>query len=304
MKTALFFYLVTLSVLVNAQELKRITKSNHQFGEIYYVLKSDRSIRHGQYLKYFESMNVYDKAIESFGSYNNNKRTGTWIFCDAESTSNPLISYGEYKDDKKNGSWVFFYEPESKINNLINLSVQNKHTKVILPTKDNEQFKITLDTTGLKTAATGEYTDDKKSGIWSYYYKNGSLACKYDFSTNSMTQNNGLESYDQLGGIERFKVLFHKSAFEKRINDQPFFYENSNVVFELATFHDTLEIKMINSNGSVFFPKTMKSIITKMPLDWINYDPRLEDNKIEIQLNYIVQDKIGTITLDSIKPLK
>lgn len=294
MKIAVLFYLLTLSLLVNAQELKRITKSNMHFGEIYYVLKNSGSIRQGQYLKYFESMNMYDKAIESFGSYDNNKRAGTWIFCDAESTSNFLISYGEFKDDKKNGFWVFFYEPE----------LVNKHTSVILPTKENEQFNVTLDTTGLRTAATGEYINDKKIGIWTYYFKNGSLAYKYDFSSNSIIQNNGLENYDQLGGIERFKALFHKSAFEKRIKSQPFFSENSSVAFELTTSHDSVDVKILNSTGSAFFPKTMKNIIVKMPSDWINYDPRLEENKIKIYINYIVQDNIGTIFLDSIKPFK
>ena len=95
MRATLFLYLVIISVTVNAQELKRITKSNLHFGEIYYVLKSNRSIKQGQYLKYFESMNMYDKAIECFGSYDNNKKTGVWIFCNAESESNPLISIGE-----------------------------------------------------------------------------------------------------------------------------------------------------------------------------------------------------------------
>lgn len=304
MKKLLFLFLATASVLVNAQELKRVTKSNMHFGEIYYVLKSNRSIKQGQYLKYFESMNMYDKAIESFGIYDKNQQTGTWIFCDAESATNALISIGEYKDDKKDGSWVFFYEPESENEDYINYSGSNKQTNVTLPTKDNEQFNITLDTTGLRKAATGEYIDNKKSGIWSYFYKNGSLACKYDFSTNTMILNNGLESYDQLGGIVRFIVLFHKSGFEKRIKMQPFFSQNSSVVFELITLNDSLEIKRINSIGSPGFAKTIEDILIKMPLDWISYDPRLEENNIKVQINYTVQGNIGTVTLDSIKPLK
>lgn len=304
MKAIVSFYLLTMSILLNAQELKRITKSNMHFGEVYHVLKSDKNIKQGQYLKYFESMNRFDKAIESFGIYDNNKKSGTWIFCDAESLTNPLISFGEYNADKKNNSWVFFYIPESDNSNYGNLLGAHKHTKVILPTKRNEQINITIDTIGLRTAATGNYVDDQKSGIWSYYYKNGLLACKYDFSTNTMTLNNGLENYDQLGGIERFKILFHKSAFEMKINDQPFFFENSNAVFELTTNHESLKIKLINSTGIESFAKTMENIIANMPLDWINYDPRLEDNKIKIVLNYIVQDDIGNLKLESIEPLK
>jgi antitoxin component YwqK of YwqJK toxin-antitoxin module len=303
MKALAILYFLTASAFVKAQELKRVTKSNMHFGEIYYVLKNNRDIKQGQYLKYFESMNMYDKAIESYGTYENNKRIGAWIFCDAEDIYNPLTSIGEYKDDKKIGVWTFFYEPISDDKNFFNFSSEKKHTRVILPTKENEQFKITLDTTGIRTAATGEYLNNKKSGIWSFYFINGSLACKYDFSTNTMTQNNGLKSYNQLGGIERFIVLFHKSLFEKKINSQPFYVQSSNVVFELTTYHDSIDIKKLDSNGSIPFANAMENILSKMPLDWINFDPRLEENKIKIYINYVVNDRIGTVKLDSIKPL-
>lgn len=304
MKTLLIIYLLALSILGNAQELKRITKSKMAFGEIYYVLKSNKSIKQGQYLKYYEAMHKEDKAVEAFGSYYNNKRTSAWIFCNPDLASNPLISIGEYKDDKKNGSWMFFYVPELEKNIIINNSENTKHTKVELPTKDNEQFSITLDTIGLRIAATGLYVDNKKVGVWNYYYKNGMLACKYDFSSRIMTQNNGLVNYEQLLGIERFKELFGKSAYEMRVIEHPFFSENSSVVFELTTFHDNLEVKLIISNGSETFAKAMEEILVNMPLDWISYDPRLEENKIKIQINYIVQGNIGKIMLDSIKPFK
>jgi antitoxin component YwqK of YwqJK toxin-antitoxin module len=304
MKIQLFLLLLATSALVNAQELKRVTKSTNQFGEIYYVLKNDKKIKQGQYLKYFESMNLHDKAIESYGSYDNNKKTGAWIFCDAEDMSNPLIAIGEFMNDNKVGRWVYFYKPISDNDSIIDFTGNNKHTKVLLPTRENEKFNITLDTTGIGTAATGDYIDNKKTGIWSYYYKNGSVACKYNFSEKALIYNNGLISYDQLGGIERFKALFHKSTFEKRINDQPFFVQNSNVVFELTTYHDSINIKRIDSYGSIPFAKTMENILTRMPLDWINFDPRLEENKIKVQINYVVDGNIGTVTLDSIKPIK
>ena len=118
-----------------------------------------------------------------------------------------------------------------------------------------------------------------------------------------MINNNGLKNFDQLGSLERFKSLFHKSVFEKKINNQPFFVQNSNVTFELTTFHDSISIQKINSFGSVPFAKTMEDILYKMSLDWINYDPRVEQNKIKIQINYVVNGNTGTVTIDTIKPL-
>jgi len=103
MKTQLILLLIAASTLVNAQELKRVIKSNVKFGEIFYVLKDHKEIKQGQYLKYFETIIPHDKAIESYGSYDNNKKTGGWIFCDAEDLYNPLISTGEFMNDNKVG---------------------------------------------------------------------------------------------------------------------------------------------------------------------------------------------------------
>jgi hypothetical protein len=302
MRTKILLLLVAFSTLVNAQELKKIVKANNHFGEVYYVLKSDKNMRHGQYLKYYESMNMYDKAIEAYGNYDNGKKTGAWIFCDAENAANPLLAIGEFKDDKKFGQWVYFYIPDSESNIIIDFSGSTKHTKVLLP-KGNDPINISLDTLGIRTAAIGEYNENEKVGIWNYYYKNGSLACKYDFTHNTMIFNSGLTSFDQLGSLERFKSLFHKSIYEKKINNHPFFLLNSNVTFEISTLHDSISIQKINSTGSAPFAKTMEDILYKMSVDWINYDPRVEKNKIQIQISYIVDGRIGTIKLDTIRPL-
>ena len=162
MKTKILLCLIAFSTIANAQELKKITKGNDHFGEVYYVLKSDKNIRHGQYLKYFETMNMYDKSIEAYGNYDNNKKTGAWIFCDAENVANPLLAIGEFRDDKKIGRWVYFYIPDSEQDNIINLLGGKKHTKVILP-KGNDPINVTLDTIGIRTAAIGEYSDHQKS---------------------------------------------------------------------------------------------------------------------------------------------
>ena len=281
------------SLLTNAQELRRVTKINDLFGEIYYVLKNDRKIKQGQYLKYFESLSINDKAILSYGSYDNNKRSGAWFFCDFMDISNPIISIGEYANDKKVGKWVYFYKPL--------LTGKIKHTKLILPTKGNEKLNIILDTTGIAIAAVGDYTDDKKTGIWTYYFKKGAVACKYDFSANSMIYNNSLVTYDQLGGIERFESLFYQTIFEKALNDGTIFSQNSNVILEIDTYQGGIEIKIINPYGNISFAKAMGNIIARMDLDWINFDPRLEENKILVQIGYYEN---RAISLESVKPLK
>lgn len=278
MRAILILYFAFITCIINAQELKRITKSNNEFGEIYYVLKNDRSVKHGEYLRYFESMNIYDKAIDAYGNYDKNKKTGTWFFCDAENPMNPLISIGEFENNDKVGQWEFFYTPFTGNQNFISLIGNTKMTKVILPTKDKEEFGISIDTIGTKIAARGKYSNNKKTGVWDYYSRTGLLVCKYDFSSNKIIYN-GLSNYEILGSIERFKALFHQSAIEKRETNRPFFTENSSVVLEISTDSDSLSINRLNYLGSLSFANTMEDIIKKMSLDWINFDPRLEQKQ-------------------------
>jgi antitoxin component YwqK of YwqJK toxin-antitoxin module len=303
MKTFIFLYFLGIGTFIKAQELKRISNINTEFGEIYYVLKQDKSIKQGQYLKYYETMKLYDKAIDAYGEYDNNKKTGVWIYCDVENPLNPLVSIGEYVNDKKVGQWAYFYRPHLEMIESLKLAGKNKHTQVVLPTKDNEKFKITLDTIGIRIAVIGNYDNNKKTGIWNYYFQDGSLAYKYDFSTNTIINNNVLNSYDQCGAIGIFKTLFHKSFIEKKVTSKPFFFQNSKAEFEIAIYNDSISISKVNSTGSKPFIKCMQDIIDKMSLDWINYDPKLEQNKLQFQINYIIDGNIGTVTLDSIKTL-
>jgi antitoxin component YwqK of YwqJK toxin-antitoxin module len=301
MRTFILLNVLAISTLLHAQELKKITKANNKLGEIYYVLKDNKSIKHGQYLKYHESMDLYNKAIESYGAYDHNKKTGVWLYCNVNHRMNPLIAIGEYKDDKKDGQWIYFYSPVLKDTSAFSILGYKKLTKVILPTKGNEQFQVTLDTAGTKIASIGNFSNNIKTGIWNYYSQNGSLVYKFDFSNHQLIFTNGSKSSDQLGGINRFKELVHQSFTE--YPKDPFFYRNSKVTLEITTYNDSLTIARVNTIGCEGFAKTMENIIQRMSLEWINYDPILEQNKIRIYINYVVNDNIGTAMIDSVIPL-
>ena len=308
MKYLILGIFIILELNANCQELKRITKAYKAFGEIYYVLKDNKDVKQGQYLKYYKSIDLhntidlYNKTVESFGSYESNKKSGVWIFCNVSHPLNPLISLGEYKNDKKSGQWIYFYGPELKDSSYITSLIKNKkYTKVVLPTKNTEEIQVSLDTTGTKVASTGSYSLGTKIGIWNYYSRSGELVCKFDFSNNRLLYSNRSSISDQLGGIKRLGELLFQSAREQKTD--PFFYKDFKVSFEVSTHHDSLSILRINSVGSESFAKLLDEIIHTMSLDWINYDPLLEDNRIRIYINYVIDGNIGKANIDSIVPL-
>jgi antitoxin component YwqK of YwqJK toxin-antitoxin module len=308
MKSLVLFYFLLFSVLANCQELKRISTEYNSYGEVYYVLKNNKEIKQGQYLKYFKSIDLHNKidlhakTIESYGNYESNKKSGAWIFCNIHHPLNPLISIGEYKDDMKNGQWVYFYSPALKDSNYIASLIRNqKFTSVEIPTKSTDEIKVSLDTTGVKVASIGNYSFGTKTGVWEYYSPKGQLVCKYDYSKNSLLYSNSLNISGELGGIDRFKELIFQAAHEQNVN--PFFFKDSKVSIEVSTYRDSINITRLNNIGSESFAKLMVDVIHNVSLDWIDYDPTLEENKIRIYVNYVVEDNKGTAKIDSIVPM-
>lgn len=96
----------TLSVLLllfcqfcKAQETTRIT-NNNRYGdhEVYYVLSSDKNIKHGSYERKTQSYHVE-------GFYAGGKKDGIWT---EYSKGSRLLSRGKYSNGKRVGLWKFY----------------------------------------------------------------------------------------------------------------------------------------------------------------------------------------------------
>jgi len=294
----IFFYLTSN---LSAQELRKITKAKDLFGEIYFVLKDNKNIKQGPYLRYHESFSLNNKAVDSYGKFYQNKKTGVWLYCDVNHPMNPLITLGPYADDQKLGQWIYFYSPIIKDTSVFNLLGFKKLTDVTLPSKGSEEFQIALDTSGMKAASIGNYSMNKKEGEWSYFSRSGALVYKIDFSNKVVITDNRPVSFDLLGGIQRFKELVHQSATEQ--TNEAFFYQNSSVILEISTFSDSITMQRIGSFWSEPFAKAMEKIFRSMSLEWISYDPRLEFNKLKVYIDYKVDGRTGLAKIDSVVPL-
>lgn len=102
--------LVTLTTLtVLAQDTKKITEKhkNPWYTEEYYVLKSDKKVRHGNYKKL-----GYKDCLVINGYYKNNKKDSTWT--EYLWRTDIIESQGNYKDDNKTGLWTEFHKVGNK----------------------------------------------------------------------------------------------------------------------------------------------------------------------------------------------
>ena len=150
MKKNLLIILCTLTFSpIFSQKTVKVTSSRDQKIETYYVLDTNRKMKHGKYLLTWDA-NLYKSIIEE-GNYDNDNKDGVWKayypFEGQYDKNDTRVHYlTTYKDNKKNGLFVEFGY-------------------------------------GKDTIEVGEFLANKRSGIWRKY-KNGKLVGKYNFDTN------------------------------------------------------------------------------------------------------------------------
>ncbi len=152
--------LIFLTTFCYSQEVKRIVVKFHkskQISQSYYVLKSDKKIKHGEYVSYFRLYNKdlklaenkttnFDEYIRHKGKYHYGKKEGEWI----ENISSSKKQKGKYINGEKIGVWNIFYNGE-KISSF-------------------------------------DHDNNKKIGIWLTRKENGKVYERYDFDNNIQLQ--------------------------------------------------------------------------------------------------------------------
>ena len=101
-KLVVTLLLLVFTICAFSQELveMKVAYKNGEI-EIFHVLKTDSTIMHGNYQKYFDK-----KRICIDGSFNMGKKDSTWT---TYFSFNKLIqTQGNYKEDKRVGEWSFY----------------------------------------------------------------------------------------------------------------------------------------------------------------------------------------------------
>ncbi len=298
--TIFYLLLIFINSIANSQEVKKIIEKKEKSSvvEEYFVLKEDKSIKHGKYLKYSERLAV-EKYIQEFGSFDHNIKTGVWFLFNISHPLNPLSVVGEYSNGEKIGQWFYFYPPALKDTSVLFLLGQKKLTGVISPKKKDEEFQITIDTTGIKLAATGNFEKNKKVGKWSYYSKNGLLIKEYDFSINKEIysyRNDSISLY-LLGGFSQFQEQLSQILLEDMSTFQP-----SKATIEIISNGNTLFVNNLTTIIGDPFAEFIKNRIENMPLDWIDYDPIFEKFSFTIELYFRKKENGSDFNIVSVKP--
>jgi antitoxin component YwqK of YwqJK toxin-antitoxin module len=150
--TALSFLLLSLTHFAFSQSTVRIkNKLDNGDKEVFYVLKSNPLIKHGEYRLYSIINDIKIKGYYSMGV-----RDSVW---EEYIIGKYVASRGFYKNDMKQGEWKY-YTIRGK---LYTAKGQDTH----IPTKQ------------------GYYLNDTLTGPW-FFYDEGELIQQYDFSLDSL----------------------------------------------------------------------------------------------------------------------
>jgi len=133
--------LLLMPAIIHAQELKKVVQKDKKenTSEVYYVLKSNPTIKHGEYQKF------YNDNIKVSGFYDNDKQDSLWI---EYSWSGKTEAKGKYKQGQKIGVWEYYgYDGQ------IEQKYDYDKKEVIFnraPNKEKQQFKLLIE------SATGD----------------------------------------------------------------------------------------------------------------------------------------------------
>jgi TonB family protein len=133
MNKLLTIFFFTLSLICKGQETKKITifDIGSYYVEDYYVLNSDKTIRHGEYKK----IKSYNGSILENGFYKMGLRDSIW----KRYTNGTLSSTGSYRDGEKIGIWKY-YAYNGNLEQVYNHSTKELISNTIAETVDSNKF--------------------------------------------------------------------------------------------------------------------------------------------------------------------
>lgn len=252
--------IVILNLILYCQETELIVKKfkgSKQIFEEYYVLKSDKSTKHGKYTSYFRFINEdykkfrkgdlnLNEFIKNKGNFENGKKEGDWTEFTEPSA---LKSVGNYYSGKKGGEWIEYISPSKKRKGIFSNS---EKTGVWITYKND------------KVIASYDYDNDKKVGVWLTEEEHGQVFTRYDYGNNKELQP---LVYVDLKYPLRAKEygIQGKVIASYRIN-QDCTIDNINIIESLSEYCDKSVIEAIEKMGdlqSKYCKECKEEVITK-----------------------------------------
>jgi len=193
-----------------AQETTFIeNKTPNGYFEEFYVLKDDKNIKHGAYVKYRYSFGTI--LVSESGNYEKGQKHGEWqYFHDSRKFRNSLKERGTYFTGLKNGLWTSFH-----LDSTTNNTTTAKYGK----NKSTDSIAVNIGQKALKINQTGLFIKNKRIGEWVTYDYNGKILQKYNTTTSQLLYDSSIKDSSQLNLNRKALFLGGKNALTEYVQE-------------------------------------------------------------------------------------
>jgi hypothetical protein len=287
-----------------SQETKFVIKKNNGYlFEEYYVLKSDKKTKHGEYVKYitsnFSNNAIYPNKREiqliENGTYKYGKKDGTWMTYN----ENKISSIINYQSDSLEGEYYHFWSDSiaMKSKSYFTDQIKSKDDTIVINTLQDS----------LPVHIHGFFKNNKECSIWSYYNIKNELYFQYDYDKkilikdifnnyNNLDINSAQEIKQPIfigGGIielqNAFKLVLSYLPFKSNTNVIIKFHVNNEGKISLEDFTNfpfsKNKIRKLERNANLFSIDCIPRKINYKFVDStiiLEYDIKVENGKVGV----------------------
>lgn len=266
-KMTVTFFLFSILINCYTQETKLVKQINGDIKTKYYVLKSDKTIKHGSFSKYMES--ITQQGFLELGNFNNGLKEGEWTYFYTPyvfNSANNIKQKINYFNGKKNGLYLEYYRDSVRVEIKANKSGNEKIVEI-------DQRNLTLRTAGM-------YINDHRFGRWKSFDHNGKLIQDYDFSKKILYFDESIKDSSDYNLNRNALFIGSESKMNESLLDSflfikvlPTIEKDSTavkIVFKIDQEGNVSDCKVENSNGKIEFEnETIKAINTSSG-NWIH----------------------------------
>ncbi|MBF9140946.1 toxin-antitoxin system YwqK family antitoxin [Hymenobacter properus] len=251
--------------------------------EEFNVLKTDKKVRHGTYVRYLPRTFAGVVVLET-GSYDHGQKEGEWrTFSEERPWWNRITSVGAYHTGEKEGIWTYYhrYMPGPTAATTVNKEA-NAKTGYSVDVKD---------TTAI-VQAQGLYAQGKRVGVWTYFDRQKQVVQKVNHFSNQLLywQDAAAPANHPLlyaGGKDQLRVEimgalgpFFALGFDKN--------RSAEFIYQVDAAGKQLAIVYAEATGLTRYEKQLLQVLAKVPPYWVpqlaNGQPMASQYRVKISI--------------------
>ncbi len=260
-----FFGLMLINLF--AQETKLVKQINGDIKTNYYVLKSDKSIKHGSYTKYIES--ITQQGFLELGNYKNGVKDGEWTYFYLPflfNSANSIKQKMNYFNGKKNGLYFEYYRDS------VNVELK--------ASKSGKEKIVEIGQKNLPLRTAGMYINDNRFGRWKSFDYYGNLIQDYDFSRKILYFDESIKDSSDYNLNRNALFIGGESKMNDYLLDSVLFIKIAptidkdstavKIAFKIDKEGNVSDCKVEKSNGKVEFENEAIKVVYTTSGNWIH----------------------------------